>query len=242
MTRLLILLSLLVGQISSAQKVTDSAFGKPILLYTIYDPWAMFMGADGPILALYETGKIIFWKDNEYRFAQLTKEEKDNLINEMSLTDTFFSKSKSIQATYSTDQPSYVLETNFDTLKFFSVYGHIKEKQTRKNIPNQLSVVYNSVLEFDNDDAISWIPNKIEIMLSNYSHSPEIPLKWPGNWPDLNDPETINRQGGVTSIYLDKKHFADLKSLLKRRKEKQAIEINGQKFYVGYRFPFPNLN
>ena len=160
----------------------------------------------------------------------------------MHLTDTFFLKSKGIQATLSTDQPTYVLETNFDTLKYFSVYGRIDEKGSRKNIPKQLSEIHDFVLGFDNDNAVSWIPDKIEIMLSDYSHSPETPLKWPNNWPDLNSPRAVTRQGGVTSIYLDKKYFADLKKLLKKRKEKQAIEISGRKFYAEYRFPLPNLN
>jgi hypothetical protein len=79
-------------------------------------------------------------------------------------------------------------------------------------------------------------------MLSDYSHSPEAALKWPSNWPDLNNPKSVTRQGGVTSIYLDKKYLNDLEKLLKERKEKQAIEINGRKFFAGYRFLFPNLN
>jgi hypothetical protein len=242
MNRLLLFFALFLGQISSAQKMRDSSFGRPVLIYTVYDPWAVFMGADGPILSVYESGKVIFWKNREYRIAQLTKEEKDELLNELNLSDTFFLKSKDIQATFSTDQPTYVLETNFDTLKYFSVYGRMNEKESRKNIPKQLSKIYEAILAFDNDDAITWIPEKIEVMLSDYAHSPETPLKWPGNWPDLNSPETVIRQTGVTSIYLDKKYFGDLKKLLRKRKEKQAIEINGRKFYAEYRFPLPNLN
>jgi hypothetical protein len=242
MKQLLLLLPFFVGQLSSAQKITDSSFGKPILFYTVYDPWAMFMGADGPLLTIYESGKVIFWKDREYKIAQLGKEGIDELIAEMNLSDTFFLKSKDIQATLSTDQPSYVLETNFDTLKYFSVYGRMNDKYARKNIPQQLSKIYHLVLEFDHDNAISWIPDKIEVMLSDYSHSPESPLKWPSTWPDLNSSETVKRQGGITSIYLGKKYFNDLKKLLKKRKEKQAIEISGQKFYAEYRFSLPNLN
>jgi hypothetical protein len=241
MKRLLFLLSLFIGQLSSAQKITDSSFGKPILLYTGFDPWAMFMGADGPLLAVYESGKVIFWKDREYRIAQLGKNGIDELMVEMNLSDTFFLKSKSIQATLSTDQPSYVLEINFDTLKYFSVYGRMNDKYARKNIPQQLSKIYDYVLEFDNDDAISWMPDKTEVMLSDYSHSPESPLKWPSTWPDLSS-SAVTRQGGVISIYLDKKYFNELKKLLKKRKEKQAIEISGRRFYAQYRFRLPNLN
>ena len=242
MTRLLLLLPFFVGQLSFAQKVTDNSFGKPILFYTVYDPWAMFIGADGPLLTVYESGKVIFWKDREYKITQLGKEGIDELIPEMNLSDTFFLKSKGIQATLSTDQPMYVLETNFDTLKYFSVYGRMNDRYARKNIPQQLSNIYDYVIGFDNDNAISWIPDKIEVMLSDYSHSPEIPMKWPSAWPDLSSSETVTRQGGVISIYIDKKYFSELKKLLKKRKEKQAIEISGRKFYAAYRFPLPNLN
>jgi len=242
MKRLLFLLSLFIGQLSPAQKVTDSTFGKPILLYTVFDPWAMFMGAEGPLLTVYESGKVIFWKDREYKIAQLDKMEIDGLMTEMNLSDTFFLKSKNIQATLSTDQPSYILNINFDTLKYFSLYGSINDKYARKYIPEQLSKIYDYVIEFDNDNANSWVPDKIEIMLSDYSHSPESPLQWPSAWPNLGSSETVTRQGGVTSIYLDKKYFRELKKLLKKRKEKQAIEISGRKFYAQYRFPLPNLN
>jgi hypothetical protein len=242
MKQILLFISLSFGLTSFGQNITDSSFGKPIIWYTVYDPWAMFMGSDAPILTVYESGKVIFWKNKEYRIAQLDKDEKDELINTMGLSDTFFLKSKEIQATLSTDQPVYILQTNFDSLKYFSVYGQMDGKESMKNIPRQLSGVYDVVLQFDNENSEQWIPNKIEIMLSDYSHSPETPLKWPSNWPNLLSPETVMNATGVTSIYLDKKYYNDLKNLLRKRKEKQAIEISGKKFYAEYRFPLPNLH
>jgi len=241
MTRLLFFALLLVGQFLFAQKTVDNDFGKPVLWYTVYDPWAMFMGADGPIFILYQNGKVIYWRDKAYHFAEIPKFDVNEIISELNLNDTFFIKSKSIQATYSTDQPSYVLKTNLDTVKYFSVYGSINSKEDRKNIPRQLRDVYDFVTKFEDDKATNWLPDKIEIMLSDYSNSPDIPIQWPKDWPDLNSPETVTRQDGATSIYLDKKYFDRLVTLLKKRKEKQAIEINGKKFYAEYRFPIPNL-
>jgi hypothetical protein len=241
MTQLLIVLFLFVGEISLAQKVTDSTFGKPILWYTIYDPWAMFVGADGPNIILYESGKVIYWKSKEYHLANMEKEDVEEIISQLNLNDTFFLTSKFIQATYSTDQPSYVLRINLDTVKYFSVYGSINSKEDRKNIPKQLINIYEFVSNFEDDNSTAWLPPKIELMLSDYSHSIEEPIKWPKDWPNLSSPETITRQGVVTSIYLDKKYFSQLIKLLKSRKEKQAIEISRKKFYVGYRFPIPNL-
>ena len=241
MTRLLLFLCLTIGQISFGQKVIDSAFGKPILWYTVYDPWAMFMGADGPMLILYESGKVIYWKDKSYHLSELQKSEVEEIISQLKLNDTFFIKSKSIQATYSTDQPSYVLQINLDTLKYFSVYGSINNKADRKNIPKQLRTVYDFMINFEDDKSNTWLPDKIELVLSDYSNSPDVSLEWPKDWPDLNSSETVIRRDGVTSIYLKKKYFDKLVSLLKKRKEKQAIKISGKKFYVGYRLPVPNL-
>jgi hypothetical protein len=77
-------------------------------------------------------------------------------------------------------------------------------------------------------------------MVWDYSHSPEEPLEWPDRWPDLKNENTVDRES-IYSIYLDSKYFSELNELLQQRKEKQAIEINGKKYSVSYRLPFPNL-
>jgi hypothetical protein len=79
-------------------------------------------------------------------------------------------------------------------------------------------------------------------MLSDYSNSPEKPIPWPAGWPDLNSPstKTISSSGSI-GIYLDKSHLQELRALLRQRKEKQAFLINGRKFYIEYRYPFPNI-
>ena len=85
------------------------------------------------------------------------------------------------------------------------------------------------------------IPDKIEVMLSDYSNSPDTPFKWPSNWPYLNNSDARKHGDKVTSIYLDKKYFGRLRKLIKKRREKQAFEIDGKKFFIGYRFPIPEL-
>jgi hypothetical protein len=239
MKRILLIIALFAAKASFGQKAFDSSFGKPIVWYTVDNPWAMFMGADGPIFTLYESGKLLFWKNKEYQYVLLSKDEKDDLINELNLNDTFFLNQKRVEASFATDQPFYVLMTNLDTLKSFSVYGHMRGD--RKNIPKQLTKVYSFITTYENDNAQPWLPEKVEVILSDYSYFPEPSLKWPNSWPDLKSPETVIRQSGVTSIYLAKKYFEDLKRLLSKRKQKQAIEISGKKFYAEYRLPVPNL-
>ncbi|MBS1571779.1 MAG: hypothetical protein JST62_05210 [Bacteroidetes bacterium] len=249
MTRLFLLILLFIGHISFGQ-FTDTAFGKPIFWYRVSNPWGMFMGAEGPPFILYDNGKILFWKNRAYYLTQLDEDEKTQLISELNLTDTLFQKSRFYNATnpdpnneiIATDNPSYSIFINFDTLVRVSVYGYISSRQYRKRFPSQVLNIHDFVLNFDDDKSTRWIPDKIEVMLSDYSHSPDTPIQWPANWPDLNSPDTRRQNGYVTSIFLDKKYFNQLKKLIKKRREKQAFEINGHEFFIGYRFPIPGLN
>lgn len=78
-------------------------------------------------------------------------------------------------------------------------------------------------------------------MATRYSYSPEVPLKWPKEWGDMNSPTTVKRSQDLYSLYLDKKYFDDFRKLLSKLKQKQAVEISGEKYSITYRLPFPNL-
>jgi hypothetical protein len=56
------------------------------------------MGADRPYLTVYESRNVIFWKDREYKIAQLDLEEMNELIYDLRLSDTFFLKSRRVSA------------------------------------------------------------------------------------------------------------------------------------------------
>lgn len=101
--------------------------------------------------------------------------------------------------------------------------------------------VYDHLIHFDDPAAKEWLPDTVEVLATAYSHSPEKPLQWNTSWNDLKSPTTVKRNDNLYSIYLPKKQFADLLKLLKSIKEKQAVEINGEKYSLTYRLPFPNL-
>ena len=75
--------------------------------------------------------------------------------------------------------------------------------------------------------------------MENQSDSP--PKQWPENWPNLESESTVQRSESLYSLYLPKVNFEDFINLISNLNEKQAVEINGKKFSISYRFPFPNL-
>jgi hypothetical protein len=178
MTRALLLtiLFLIFAIQISAQ---STGFGKPLLWYTQYNPWAMFMGADGPTFTVYESGQVIYWKDKKYHLVVLSSPDLQDLLAKFQLTDTFFVRSRWISASETTDQPTYVLRTDLDTLKRFSIYGDMEDAGTRAKVPRQLDVIYDLIHSFEDDQAVDWIPDKIGIMLSAYDNALGESIPWP---------------------------------------------------------------
>jgi hypothetical protein len=202
----------------------------------------MFMGADGPTFTLYQSGQVIYWKDKKYHLVVLSSPDIQDLLAKFQLTDTFFVRSRWISASDATDQPTCVLRTDLETLKRFSVYGDMEDAGTRAKVPRPLDVIYDLVHSFEDDQAVDWIPDKIEIMLSAYDNALGEPIPWPARWPDLNAAGSRRWENGGGTIFLDKRYFPGLRRLLASRKEKQAILINGSKFYAGYRLPPPGVD
>lgn len=245
MIRLLLPALLFWGHTSFGQK-SDTSLGKPLFWYCVNNPWAMFVGASDVQFVLYNTGNILFQENGSYQRLQLSHQETKDVIAELNLHDKFFRNTKLIDVTNDdtsqmkiiiTDQPSYTAYIDLDTVVRVSVYGSIRNNEFRKRFPRPMLNIHNFILDFNDTEATDWIPDKIEVLLSDYSHSPDTPIPWPNGWPD----DTKFITGYPTSIFLDKKYFSQLTRLIKNRKEKQAFEINGKKYFVGYRFPIPGL-
>jgi hypothetical protein len=248
MKRYVILVLLFAGQATFAQ-TASTVFGKPLFWYRVSNPWSAFMGAEGPVIILYDDGKILNWRNGAYHLTELDPGEKSQLLDELGLTDTIFQKSRYLNATdpgpngeiMATDNPVYTVFVKRDTLIRVSVYGSIAIKSYRKRFPPQILRIHNFVLNFDDEKSSIWVPDRVEVLLSDYGNASDTSIPWPAGWPDLNSPETKKKGDYVTSIFLNKKYLSRLIWIIKKRREKQAFEINGRKFFVGYRFPLPGL-
>ncbi|MBZ9730558.1 hypothetical protein LB467_12760 [Salegentibacter sp. JZCK2] len=225
----------------------NEKYGQPIVVLIETDPWLMVIGSDVPTFALYENGQIIYKKvvNKKWKYFEVTndRETTQKIIKSFGITDTLMKQPDFIEASSSTDQPTNILLLNFDTLREISVYGSLEEKRSeaRKKTPEDFITVYDNIKKFKGKGAKDWMPDNIEIMLTDYSHSPEEPQEWPENWPDLESESTVKRSESLYSLFLSKEHFENFINLISKLKEKQAVEINGKKFSVRYRLPFPNL-
>lgn len=225
----------------------NEEYGTPVIVLIETNPWLMVIGSDVPTIAIYESGYIVYKKINkkgvDYYSIKTDSEEIQELISNLGITTELKKVDENIQASDWSDQPTNILILNFNEPKTIQVYGDLRDnKETREKTPKAFLTVYDNLIEYKNKKAEEWLPNKIEIMLTDYSHSPEKPIEWPENWPNLEDETTVKRSASLYSLYLPKEHFDEFINLISNLREKQAVELNGKKFSVSYRLPFPNMN
>jgi len=237
---------IMLASVALGQQYTP-IYGKPVLVLIEENPWLMVMGSDVPTFAAYENGQIIYQttsnKVTKLYQVRLSKEELQNTIRKLGQLDDLKTMPGYISASSWTDQPNNIIIFNDDTAKEVDVYGNIRNpnNESRKKAPQVFLTIYDNIISFKSDSAKEWMPDNVEVMLTGYSYAPEKSMPWPKEWPDLKTATTVKRSEDFYSLYMDKKYFDPFIKLLKSLKEKQAVLINGQKFSVSYRLPFPNL-
>ncbi|GAB2819336.1 hypothetical protein GCM10027043_19820 [Ferruginibacter profundus] len=247
MTKIILTILLTLNLTVSFGQTFNEKYGQPIVVLVETDPWLMVIGSDVPTFALYENGQIIYKKiaDNKWKYFETTnnKETTQKIIKSFGITDNLMKQKDYTEASGWTDQPTNIMLLNFDTVRQISVYGRLRDikNEARQKTPKDFLTVYDNIIKFDADSAKEWLPDTFEVMASKYSHSPEKPLEWNKEWNDIKSSSTIKRNDDLYSIYLDKSHFGEFIKLLGNLKENQAVEINGEKYSLTYRLPFPNL-
>ena len=240
------LLFLVTGSASRAQKL-NPVYGQPIIMLLETDPWLMVIGSDTPSFALYENGQIIYWRRSGQRVenvqVQHDRAQTQAFIKTLGITDSLMQGRYAFVASNATDQPTNILLLNFEKPKQVQVYGtlHNSKSEDRAQTPPAFLTVYDRLIRYDDPAATAWLPDSVEVLATAYSHSPEKPVKWNAAWHDLRSPSTVKRSEELYSIYLPKSQYEDFLKMRRQLKEKQAVEINGAKYSLSYRLPFPNL-
>lgn len=218
---------------------------QPFIVLIEHDPWLPVLESDSPTFALYDDGLVIFRRHgkkggNDYGSILLDRKQRDRLLSSLPLGKDFQALSDD-EVSDCTDQPTNVLWVWLaHQVKRVSVYGDLRnDGEARSKTPRTFLRLFDELIGYDNEAAIPWVPEKVEVLIWPYGYSPAEPLLWPTGWPDTVHPETKKRGDGF-SLFLGASYLQDLKGLLRQLGQNQAVLINGKKWAISYRFPFPN--
>lgn len=237
----MLLVVMLVANYALARHWQDE-YGVPYVVLTVTDPWLMVIGSDVPTIAIYERGDVIYKNPDGYFTVKLDSTQLDALWNQLQISQELLDLPDYIAASQATDMPTNYLMLVSDTVRMKTVYGDLQQDETsRARTPETFLSVYDQLVNYRNEQAEKWLPDTVEVMLTRFDHSVEKPVAWPEGWPDLNDKTTVSITPNLYSVFIPKSEFDNLLKLLSSLSYRRAVEINGRKFSVTYRLPFPNL-
>lgn len=212
----------------------------PLVILLDSDPWAAVLGSNSPTFALYDDGTVIQKTANGFTTTRLSDQELKFFLDRLNLPSLSRSYGR-FEAENATDQPDqHLLVYWAERPVFVSVYGSLKDSSVRAKVPEEVTAAYDMLTQFKHPKNRAWLPENIEVMIWPYEYAPEPSVRWPQEWPGLSDSKTIKRGGDSFSIFMPSLKLAELRAFLKRRNEKGAFEIDGQKWAASIRFPFPH--
>lgn len=262
---LLIFLLLPAASLARAAEFNPFAGPKPVAVLLETDPWAMVIGSDTPRVALYDDGTLLYIHENKDQTPQLlcaklpaaTLQEVLSRLRACGDLSTL-RKHYDLQPE-ATDQPETSIFLALGKQPFVTtIYGlsvaSAEEVRTKDGaadkrkrpsppgaeaLPEALQKIYKYLLSLSAKEAKPWTPAYVEAMVWDYDYAPEESIHWPADWPGLTSPQTI-RRGDSFSIFLPGTELPRLREFLRTRKEKGAVEIDGKRWAVSYRYVFPS--
>lgn len=232
--------------LSSAAAGQDA--GKINVIMYERDPWLMVIGSDSPSFINYADGLTIYRalggaKKQVYYAVTLTARENAGLLKRISILDKM---QEHYSISHFTDQPMLELyyrkqdQNPAGILTKRTVYGRLaKHSADRNNAPTELVQVYDYLTGFNHKHARPWAPQYLEVMIWPYDYAPDKSIVWHKDWPDINS-KSSRKRGDSYSIYLPYAEKAAFERFIHTRREKGAVLINGKKWAIATRIPFPH--
>ncbi len=231
---------------------------KPILIYVETDPWAITGRGALPRIAIYENGDAIYSTSKSdslvYRVIRLSPAELDSVHGHLApiFANPELERSYDLFP-WADDRPSTLrYMCTEDTSRAVVIRGLTCRGLMRSGVYNpdssfdksaylsvELYSFHKWLCELDLHGGREWLPKYVEVLLWAYSYAPDSSIYWPKEWPGLTSSRAV-KQGDIYSIFLDVAQLPKLRSLLASRKERGAIEIEGKKMSVSYRYAFPH--
>jgi len=243
----------------------DDGSPRPVLVLMEHNPWLMVIGSDAPSFALYDDGTAIFVRragdaKAVLQSVRLERDELDDFLKSLPLEELSDLQDSPYRASSATDQPTTVIHAwREGKHAAVAVYGDVRggvERAKReaekkrlpedemllvdmKSVPGPFAKAVERLIGFEHPRAKPWLPREVEVMIWPYAYAPDESLPWPREWPGLKDPAMRRRGRGSYSLYLPASELEPLRKFLASRREKQAILIDGKKWAVSCRLPFP---
>ncbi|MDO8303973.1 MAG: hypothetical protein Q7T18_12105 [Sedimentisphaerales bacterium] len=243
------------GTVKSAQSKDPNDFGpfkgpKPVVVLMQTNPWLMVIGSDTPMTAIYEDGQVIYLnrernKKTAYLHKVLGHADFEKIKQKIISFGDFVDVKKDYTLSDATDQPETLIYMNFDKINVVTrVYGlNVDSRRPlAKNtvsLPQSVRKLHEYLTHLEFTATQKWEPNYTEVMVWPYEYAEGEPLHWPKDWPNLDSPNTLKRNDSY-SIFVPGTNAEKLRNFLEELKEKQAVEIGGKKWSVGFRPVFPS--
>ena len=243
---------LLLGHlVQSPTGATGAEPAAPILVLLHHSVW--FSSVDRPWFILYDDGAVIYPKDRErqiplsYQRTRIAGKSTADLLDQFGVQNEYWRLDSVYDfAPMITDQETvFLLAWDESRFRRVAVRAALEENGSlNSKTPSAFRRVFDQIRGFHADSSSVWQPDTVEVAAWPYEYAPDNPpLQWRSDWPNLKTRGTRRIDDPyVKELYLMRFSYSlvpALDSLLGRRREKQAIAINGRKWAVGYRFLFP---
>jgi hypothetical protein len=218
---------------------------QPVVLLTEYNPWASAIGSDTATIALYTDGTVIYWQGDRRSGEYVTNHLSPAQVDEF-LTTSNLRKPQQFDDCYNidnvTDLPTNVLVVKTEqSYKTITVYGVIRHNDTRpplNTVPSALQKIFDTLLGFHVDGSRPWTPPCFELIIWPFTYAKSA-LAWPIDFPTLRDDSTVKDENSYR-LFVPISKLNEYEALEKRRKPTQALLLDGKKWAVSARFPFPH--
>ena len=220
----------------------------PVAILIEHNPWAMVIGADTPRTAVFRDGTIIRLQQSRLFVSKVTGGERDRLLRAIEPSWLFWRLRDDYNVMPNvTDQITTELVINEPKQwKRVQVYGYSPDPWESPgsttfyggprpdSLPREVKRLSELLVSLKPAHEVEWEPHYLEVMLWPYEYSPETPLPWPSEWPNLKSPWAFAR-GDSWSVILDGSQRSKLEAFVAKRGERQAIALDGHKWAIAWR-------
>ena len=211
-------------------------------------------GFERPLFLAFSDGTVLFPRErtngipSQYSVIHLTPTGVDSVLSAIGAGDSLSDLDSLYDfAPGTSDQHSFFAVVQLASgSRLIQIRSGLSDSlRLRADVPRAFARVYSNVMSFTAPRAEAWTPDSIVISIWPYEYAPDDPpVAWPARWPGLADARWRRRAddvvGDIRSVRLPFRETALLDSLLKARREKQAVGISGKKWAVDYRWIFPH--